>query len=78
MKKYAEFYDSRDLTLKENTIGWPKFPQHKTPSKTKSLCIRYQVVGQCNAKCFMSHVDLAQLESLIKSSFDTRFRSIYA
>jgi hypothetical protein len=77
-KKYAEFYDAHNSALKENTIDWPKFPHHKTPTKTKTLCIRYQTVGQCNAKCFMAHVDPAQIESFLTSSFNTRFGSIYA
>jgi hypothetical protein len=78
-KKYAEFYDLRDPALKENTLEWPKFPHHKTPrSKTKPLCVRYQAVGQCNAKCFMAHVDPAQVEASVKTSLNTRFRSVYA
>jgi hypothetical protein len=76
-KKYADFYDSRDPALKPNTIDWPKFPHHKTPSKSKPLCIRYQAVGQCNAKCFMAHVDPTQIEPSVKTSFNTRFRAIY-
>ena len=77
-KKYADFYDSRDPELKGNTIDWPKFLHHKTPTKTKPLCIRYQAVGQCNARCFMSHVDPSKIDEAVKVTFNARFKSIYS
>jgi hypothetical protein len=77
-KKYADFYDSRNPDLRGNTLDWPKFPHHKTPDKTKPLCIRFQAVGQCNAKCYMSHVDPSKLDTVVKATFNARFESIYS
>jgi hypothetical protein len=75
---YSDFYDSRNPELKGNTLDWPKFPHHKSPDKTKPLCIQYQAAGQCNAKCFMSHVDPSKVDAAVKATFNAIFASIYS
>jgi hypothetical protein len=77
-KKYSDFFDSRSPELKGNTLDWPKFPHHKRPTKSKLLCVRYQAVGQCNAKCFMAHIDPSKVEEAVRATFNARFQSIYS
>jgi hypothetical protein len=76
-KTYNDFFKLREPEKKPNTIGWPWFPHHKFTSKTKNLCLKYQVKGSCSSACFMAHVDPAKMESAAKKLVDEHFKEVY-
>jgi hypothetical protein len=58
-KAYADFFDFKSETLKSNTLGWPRIKSHHPRMKGGKtfLCLKYQCIGSCVAKCGNSHVD---------------------
>jgi hypothetical protein len=77
-KTYTDFFDSRVPEKKVNTTDWPKFPHHKTPSKLKGLCLKYQSKGACTTMCYMSHVDPDKMNNETRKIVDDRFKQVYA
>jgi hypothetical protein len=76
-KTYPDYFDTRVPEKKVNTSDWPKFPHHKTPSKIKGLCLKYQSKGSCTAICYMSHVDPAKMDEETRKTIDDRFKQVY-
>ena len=77
-KTFTDFFDTTVPSKRANTTDWPKLPHHKTPSKLKSLCLKYQSKGSCSALCYPSHMDPAKMESATKNTTDDHFKAIYA
>jgi hypothetical protein len=77
-KAYADFFDTRSPEKKANTQGWPQLPHHKTRNKKKGLCLKYQIRGECSARCFLSHVDPAKIDRETKKTIGDKLRAIYA
>jgi hypothetical protein len=76
-KTYNDFFNPREPEKKPNTQGWPKFPHHKFPSKTKNLCLKYQAKGACLSACFMAHVNPLKMETSAKQLVESQFKEIY-
>jgi hypothetical protein len=76
-KTYSDFYNPREPEKKPNTLGWPKFPHHKFPSKSKKPCLKYQAKGSCSSACFMAHINPSKMETVAKKLFEEQFIQIY-
>jgi hypothetical protein len=76
-KTYKDYFNPSEPEKKLNTLGWPKFPHHKFPSKSKNLCLKYQAKGSCSSACFMAHVDPSTMESAAKKLVEDRFLEVY-
>ena len=77
-KSYGDYFNPSKPETKENSVGWPKVPHHKDPSKERYLCLKYQVKGACNAGCRLSHVIPSKLGGDVKAEVDARIKSIYS
>jgi hypothetical protein len=77
-KGFGDFFNSRDAATKPNTMLWPKF-KHHDPKKTKKafLCLKYQCLGECGARCYMAHLDPEKMEEGERKTVDERFKAIY-
>jgi hypothetical protein len=76
-KNYNDFFNPREIEKKPNTLGWPKFPHHKFPSKSKNLCLKYQTKGSCLSTCFMAHADPSKMESKTKKLVKKHLKVFY-
>jgi hypothetical protein len=76
-RTYNDFFNLTEPEKKLNTQGWPKFPHHKFPSKTKNLCLKYQAKGACSSASFMAHVDPSKMDASAKQLVEACFREVY-
>ena len=77
-KTFIDFFDSRSETLKQNLAGWPKLKHHDpATTKDKCLCVKYQCIGSCVPKCFLSHVDPEQMPEATKKAVEDKFKLIF-
>ena len=69
-------YDSLFQAPSPNLGGWPliKDPRHKRP---KPMCIRYQVMGKCQANCYLGHIQKTQMSPTDVSAADALFKTAY-
>jgi hypothetical protein len=78
-KEYNDFFDHRKAATKPNSMSWPKFEHHDASKKGRKtyLCVKYQCVGSCRPRCFLSHVDPTKMEAEAKAAVSERFKEIY-
>ena len=77
-KAYTDFFDYNEVSLKENTLGWPRIASHDSRKKGKKtyLCMKYQCVGSRSNKSGNTHVDPEKLSAENRKIIDDRMKVI--
>ena len=69
-KQYRNVFSPEDLR------DWPKVPHHSS-GKPRPICIKYQTLGKCRAKCHNSHAKPSTIDRNMADDVTSRLQEIF-
>jgi hypothetical protein len=76
-KHHGDFFNPGKLSLRPNTLSWPKFPHHDT-RLLSPFCLKFQTVGKCREGCPYSHLHaMDDMDRATRDSITSRLQGIY-
>lgn len=72
-KTYEDFFPRGS----PNLTGWPTFPDSRHGRRLATMCVRYQVEGNCTNRCPGSHFAKSDMAQQDKAKVTAKFRAIF-